>query len=297
MYRSLCGLYDGPDDRVFLFGFSRGAFTVRALAGLLYRCHLPPRESVDVNACFERAWDLFVPIHEDVTKTKEFRRKQRLCPIHFLGIWDTVKSYGGIRPIMLPHLRHNPIVKHVRHALALHERRAWFQATTWGQLDQDRKGAMTRLKEEDCELYKQQDIDEVWFVGCHSDIGGGPKEEITARIALRWMLGEAVNVERGIRLNAEGEKLLREDDPPGQPENHPSWKLGWWVAEQVPRNEIDNAGQYPALKPARGSNGKRKPDELRRSSGAVFLHATVGNAHSIPGKVEYRHTKSVPAEA
>jgi hypothetical protein len=44
------------------------------------------------------------------------------CAIHFLGLWDTVKSYGGVIPVSLPHLRHNPIVRTVRHALALNER-------------------------------------------------------------------------------------------------------------------------------------------------------------------------------
>jgi hypothetical protein len=56
----------------------------------------------------------------------------RDCEIHFLGIWDTVKSYGGIWPKSLPHLRHNPIVKTIRHALALDEHRSRFIPTSWG---------------------------------------------------------------------------------------------------------------------------------------------------------------------
>jgi uncharacterized protein (DUF2235 family) len=82
------------------------------------------------------------------------RREHRPCPVHFLGLWDTVKSYGGLDPAILPHLRHNPIVAHVRHALALDERRAWFKPTTWGRLDSDLHAAMTRLAPEDAETIR-----------------------------------------------------------------------------------------------------------------------------------------------
>lgn len=297
MYRELSALYEGPDDRVFLFGFSRGAFTVRALAGLLYRCQLPQYGVADFDARFNRAWELYEPMLGDETATMRFRTEQRWCPIHLLGIWDTVKSYGGLNPVMLPHLRHNPIVKYVRHALALHEHRAWFQPTTWGLLDLDREGAMTRLKKEDFRSYEQQDIGEVWFAGCHSDIGGGDNEEVTARIALRWMLGEAVNIDQGIRLNDRGKALLAEGDPSESPEIHDVWNLRWWTMEQVLRKEIDNSGMYPVKKWAWGSNGKREPAKLRRCDGKVFLHSTVDSTQLIPGRIEQCHTKSLPKES
>ncbi|MGH8653244.1 MAG: T6SS phospholipase effector Tle1-like catalytic domain-containing protein [Gammaproteobacteria bacterium] len=99
---------------------------------------------------------------------------------------------------MLPHLRHNPHVKIVRHALALNERHSWFNATTWERLDSDEQGAALRLTKIELDELKKQDIEEAWFRGCHSDIGGGDVEEVTARIALRWMLGEAHAA--GVRL-------------------------------------------------------------------------------------------------
>jgi hypothetical protein len=295
MYKALSDLYAGPGDRIFLFGFSRGAFTVRALAGLLYRCRLPHSGSADFDARFERGWELFTPIMEDEAATRPFRETQRPCRIHFLGVWDTVKSYGGLEPIALPHLRHNPIVGNVRHALALHERRAWFKPTTWGRLDLDVRGAMTRLKKEDLPLYREQSIDEVWFAGCHSDVGGGDREEGTARIALRWMLGEAVNVDGGVRLNDEGRSLLGTADPAGPPQIHESQGAGWRMAEQLPRREIDNWGEYPVKKLAWGSSGKRDPDKLRRN-GTVYLHATAANSHSVPGRVEFRETRPLPEQ-
>jgi|RhiMetStandDraft_8_1073273.scaffolds.fasta_scaffold26075_1 uncharacterized protein (DUF2235 family) len=66
MYQKLSQLYEGPDDKIYLFGFSRGAFTVRALAGLLFRCGLPGKNVAEdekkFKACFAEAYDLFKPI-------------------------------------------------------------------------------------------------------------------------------------------------------------------------------------------------------------------------------------------
>ena len=208
-------------------------------------------------------------------------------------MWDTVKSYGGLDPVMLPHLRHNPIVANVRHALALDERRAWFKATTWGLLDRDEDGAMTRLRDADRPRYARQSIAEVWFTGCHSDIGGGGREETTARIALRWMLGEAVEVAPPLGLNAAGEALLARPDPPGRPEVHESSSRSWRVVEALPRREIDNDGDYPRSLPARGSDGRRDPTTLLRG-GTYDVHATVPGGASLPGGPRVVATKAPP---
>jgi uncharacterized protein (DUF2235 family) len=296
MYLALAECYQ-PGDRVFLFGFSRGAFTVRALAGLLYRCHLPRSTAGDLAARFDDAWEAFLPVRDKdlpVAEVQALRREHRPCPVHFLGLWDTVKSYGGLDPVILPHLRHNPTVAHVRHALALDEQRAWFKPTTWGRLDSDLDAAMTRLKPEDAETIRHQDVCEVWFTGCHSDIGGGgPKAAGTARIALRWMLGEAANVDEGLILNKAGVALLQEADPPGPPAIHQSWTRTWRAVEQLPRREIDNSGLWPTKVPHRGSDGARDPYRSRRN-GIVFVHTTVGARHSIPSPIETRATKGPP---
>jgi uncharacterized protein (DUF2235 family) len=284
MYRTLTEIYE-PAAHVLLFGFSRGAFTVRALAGLLYRCGLPPNLD-EFDAYFEEAWRLYEPLVEDQVRMSIFRCEYgpvRDCPIHFLGIWDTVKSYGGLRPIILPHLRHNPIVKTVRHALALDEHRAWFNATTWGQLDGE--CAKLRLKEEHFPKYKAQNIDEVWFRGCHSDVGGGDEERETATISLRWMLAEAEAA--GLRINDRGRSLLKLDDRTGPPEIHESYNWKWWLVEWLPRLEIDNSGMYPTTHLRIGPTGTRVPDKLRRRK-HVSLHRTVGSDTMIPPPVRYR---------
>ena len=108
MYEALATNYK-KDDRIFLFGFSRGAFTVRALAGFVHRCGLLPTERLRQ---FSEAYKtLYEEQHfdglqrqsqqEQLARSVERFRKQndvRDCQIHFLGIWDTVKSYGFIYP-------------------------------------------------------------------------------------------------------------------------------------------------------------------------------------------------------
>jgi hypothetical protein len=291
IYQVLARSYQ-PDDRVFLFGFSRGAFTARAVAALLHRCWLPADGSDFVDR-FERAWELLQPMEPDRDAVEALRDGHRPCPVHFLGVWDTVKSYGGLRPVILPHLRHNPDVAHVRHALALDERRAWFKPTTWGQLDIDRNEAMTRTDPADAAAYRSQDIREVWFDGCHSDIGGGKDEAETARIALRWMLGEAVNIPFPLRLNERGRAVLLQDDPSKPPVIHPSWSLPWKVMEKIPRQEIDNSGVYPRLVRHRGSDGERDP-EVSRRGGAITVHSTARHRASIEEPIQVCQTQGLP---
>src|SRR5262245_43805422 len=221
LYKALVEHYR-RDDHVFLFGFSRGAFTVRALAGFVWRFGIPAdSEAARAKAVFERAWPIFryefpddPKLGAEIARTVRERANLVDCPIHFMGLWDTVKSYGGLRPIMLPHLRHNPGVTCVRHALALDERRGWFEETTWGWLDADHpehrdscgEYPVDRIEAPDRRAIEQQDIREVWFTGCHADIGGGNHNEATSDIALRWMLGEANG--KGLRLNAAAEQFM-----------------------------------------------------------------------------------------
>jgi uncharacterized protein (DUF2235 family) len=145
LYSELAKHYE-PGDRVYLFGFSRGAFTVRALAGLIYRCGLVKCHRGEEK--IEDAYRLYRNHFEQAKSSEELRRRKEKvqefrekyshpCSIRFLGIFDTVKSVGYFSPRNLPHTRHNPIVQTVRHALSLHERRSFYAPTTWGGLDGD----------------------------------------------------------------------------------------------------------------------------------------------------------------
>ncbi|MFJ8787302.1 phospholipase effector Tle1 domain-containing protein [Streptomyces sp. NPDC102476] len=142
--------------------------------------------------------------------------------------------------------------------------------------------------------YAEQDVDEVWFAGCHSDVVGGDCAYPTANIALRWMLGEATHVPGGIQLNMDGHSFLEESDAQA-PTVHESKNPGWWIAEHIPRKEIDNSGVYPVKRWAWGSNGMRKPEKLRRG-GLVRVHLTAADLHSIPGQVDICYTRRLPKQ-
>lgn len=299
LYRALAERYD-KDDTVYLFGFSRGAFTVRALAGLIHRCGLPQKTSADFDLLFQEAWRHFTPMQYNTDAVDEWRRRrdQRDCVIHFLGVWETVKSYGGLRPILLPHLRHNPIVRTVRHAIALDEKRGWYNVTTWGRLDQDRAAAMTRVPKSDRDDIETQDIREVWFRGCHSDVGGGDEQESTAIIARQWMLGEACDSQlaflsqggQPLAINDEGRRFLARalhatvsKIPPTDVGHdaaivHESLTRFWALADLIPRREIDNSGTWPCLRAQRpGEWHAYRSPELFLRDGAVAFHESVGD--------------------
>lgn len=111
----------------------------------------------------------------------EFRRfsRQEEVRIAFIGVWDTVKAYGYLKPKGLPFVRNNEIADVVRHAVSLDERRSPFQVTGWS----DRVVREKNIR---------QDILEVWFSGDHSDVGGGHEDQnLLAKAPFDWMLGEA----------------------------------------------------------------------------------------------------------
>jgi uncharacterized protein (DUF2235 family) len=175
-----------PGDRVFLFGFSRGAYTTRVLTGLLKHYGLlRPEHRGEVGEVVAAYRKLFAEEDraDDVARDRAFdaarairRDKSVDCPIHFLGLFDTVSSLGwAYDPKAFPNTKVMPNVTVIRHALALDERRAKFRTN--------------RVEP----ASPQQDLREVWFAGVHSDVGGGyePPRHALSRVALRWMLREA----------------------------------------------------------------------------------------------------------
>jgi uncharacterized protein (DUF2235 family) len=182
-YRFLVRNYQ-PGDRIFLFGFSRGAYTARAIAGAIHFLGLLRPELDDLA---QLAWTIYSDEDEDLQVTARFRGGNRFRKsfsihpdprIHFVGVWDTVSSFGWITNLRtLPHTGNNPSIDHVRHALAIDEHRAMFKANLFRPEDPG----------------QHLSIKQVWFAGTHSDIGGGfaPHEGGLSRITLRWMLREA----------------------------------------------------------------------------------------------------------
>lgn len=291
-----------PGDEIFLFGFSRGAFTVRALAGLIYRCGLLRQDAAaQVDAalgwCRKHYTGLAAAERKAYrARVDAFRREwSQPCNIRFLGIWDTVKSVGYFRPTNLPHVRHNPIVEHVRHALAIDERRSFYLHTTWGGLTGERPAvyapASFDLDETDEPPGVPQDVQEVWFPGNHADVGGGyaPCESAPANNALRWMIAEARQCD--LQLDAERYRALfpRNEDEPvirrhDEMRDRLSRRVFWSAAEFAPRMELHNEPPPPRTKLRLTPAGARELAKSLRCFGdgskAVCIHRSAQDVYA-----------------
>jgi uncharacterized protein (DUF2235 family) len=229
------------DDRVFVFGFSRGAYTARGLCGLLHMCGLlsPGNE-----ALVPYALRLFTSSSPDKFKIAAGLKATfcQECKPAFLGLWDTVSSVGwildpvGLKPWRLPYTARLPDISVVRHAVSIDERRAFFRQNLVQQSTPDSRGG---------------DVKEVWFAGVHSDVGGGYDEPHSglSKIALRWILREAER--SGLILDQAkvmavlgGNSNYAAPDPDAT--LHRSLQGFWWLGELWPksyRHLVSNPGQ------------------------------------------------------
>lgn len=184
-YRFLVHNYE-PGDEIYLFGFSRGAYTVRSLCGLLNNCNiLKGPESNRIEEAFALYKD---PEHTPMDNyTVDWRNKYSVKDSHivtFVGVWDTVGALGlPFSFFGLIEDKHRFYDKKLgsnvttaRHALSLDERREDFEPTIW-------------------QPNNNVDLKQVWFAGVHSDIGGGyendPDNTTLADIPMTWLMKEA----------------------------------------------------------------------------------------------------------
>ncbi|WP_445620483.1 DUF2235 domain-containing protein [Kushneria sp. Sum13] len=204
-YRFLMNEYE-PGDRVFLFGFSRGAFTARSLASMIDRCGIlyPHHDNMvqEITRRYLRG--------DDATSLRTFRDTfARSCKPWLVGVWDTVGALGCLISMRKFHNRRlSPGVRFAYHALALDEKRRPFSPTPWDE-SKARDG---------------QHIEQRWFAGSHGDVGGMYRERGLSDITLRWMLERAT--EHGLLL--EQDDLSRiQGDPAGMLHQKASgpWRL------------------------------------------------------------------------
>jgi uncharacterized protein (DUF2235 family) len=232
--------YWEPGDKVFLFGFSRGAYTVRVLAALLHSLGLLPHgnhnlvpyairlfkavrgrgapaeaaeESNYWKLCNEFRWTFARRVTPE-DDTRRFR-------VHYLGVWDTVSSVGWVwDPLKFPYTAANPSIAVIRHAVSVDERRWFFRQN----LMQPKGG---------------QDFLELWFPGVHADVGGGYPERDGGlwRTPFNWILTEAVRA--GLRVDEQRlQKVLHRSEPSAKPwtdNQHESLRGLWWLAEFFPK--------------------------------------------------------------
>ncbi|KAF9560892.1 hypothetical protein CPC08DRAFT_459719 [Agrocybe pediades] len=297
-------------DKICIFGFSRGAYTARALAGFLYKIGLL---SKDNQSQVTFAYKMYKRTDaEGLQLCAGF--KETYCQsvtVEFLGVWDTVASVGVIMGRTLPFTNSNRAIKTFRHALSLDERRAKFRPNSYHRPSPTPEDAAndpqqaspavertassaftipngsdgTSMKESPTKQNKkswgffgkggsvkvkptgksiapvlveddngqEDDVLEVWFSGCHSDVGGGAVTNDTAsslaNISLRWMVREAATAACGIKFDEDAlarakisiqleptEEELDMDNNDALEPIHDELKANplWWLLEIVP---------------------------------------------------------------
>ncbi len=181
-YRFLVNNY-APGDDIFLFGFSRGAYTVRSTVGLIRKCGVLRKEHAGkVRAAYDlyRRRDVNPDLPDVVSFRKDFSHD---ADIKFVGVFDTVGALGipvrGLRLLTKGKYQFHDTqltskVKFAYHALAIDERRTPFKPTLWTNVPKP-----------------GQTVEQAWFAGVHSDIGGSLDSAGLGDVTLQWMISRA----------------------------------------------------------------------------------------------------------
>lgn len=248
-YRYLMETYE-PGDKVFIFGFSRGAFTARSLAGMIHQFGLLQRGSINLIPYVTKNYldqSLSREIIEGFKKTYAIH-----CEIHFIGVWDTVASLGHLRSRTFPDAVLNKDVKFGYQAVSIDEKRKKFPVSLWNE----------------DETSPRQQIEQVWFAGVHSNVGGYYEDRGLSDIALGWMLDNAEK--KGLMLIDDWQELLKQN-PEGT--LHKSrkyhWKLWPKVTREIPSSScihqsvLDRKNIISSYKP-------ELPDEFEIKSNSTY---------------------------
>ncbi|MGB0507366.1 MAG: DUF2235 domain-containing protein [Pikeienuella sp.] len=258
-YRFLVQNYNrGPEgerDKIYIFGFSRGAYSARVLAGFIHAFGLMDVRNLNLLDYVYRAYKR-IGEEEPDHAFAEIRMHERMLdpdrpPIRLLGLFDTVASViessgFGIRLRKHAFTNNNASVESVRQALAVAELRTMFRPKRWPL------GQTYHAKRFNDDAPKPQEAKEVWFSGVHGDVGGGyPEEEAgLAKIPLHWMIEETKSHGLNYRQTSVDKLVLgqHEDYEKMDPNAnaHKSLKGGWWALEFLPRFKPKNS-QRPSL--------------------------------------------------
>lgn len=213
-YEYLMNNYE-KGDKIFLFGFSRGAFTVRALAGMIYHFGLLQKGSKNLIPYVSKMYN-----EHNFSVKNEFKKTfSQTCKPHFIGVWDTVASLGYINGKTFYDESLNPDIKYAYQAISIDEARTKFPISIWNEIKKS----------------KNQTIEQVWFAGVHSDIGGSYEEAGLSDITLNWMLDNAKNC--GLELK-EGYEATIKQNPIDKIHNSREglWKIWSKAIRKIPEN-------------------------------------------------------------
>lgn len=175
-------------DEIWIFGFSRGAYTARSLVGLVRKCGLL---HITTPSLLNQAEQLYrdKSLHPDSEECQTFREDySREVKIHFIGVWDTVKALGVPGLAISKGSRYawhdnelTGIVERAYHAMALDEHRKAYDTLLWTTPDGNKKATHT-------------EVEQRWFIGAHANVGGGyGKSDSLSTIPLSWLLKQAQN--------------------------------------------------------------------------------------------------------
>lgn len=171
-----------PDDEIYLFGFGKGAYVVRAVAGIFHHMGIPKKETSDFAELYQHAIDLIKARKEEDSrkggKALEYLRAHARgqANIQLVGVFETIRSAGDKQ---IHDLSFVSSIRNFRHALALTETKV--------ALSLELPETPTK-KEMDGRTFIQ-----AWFLGQHSDLGGGTQHDGLSLYPLQWMLLEAMN--------------------------------------------------------------------------------------------------------
>ena len=211
LYTFLCWNYE-QGDKIYAFGFSRGAFTIRVLTGLIVdqglvqatskiklkklalqafrdyrRAHFKTISGIEQPCRALR--DMVIP-NPELRPVAERSQPQ----IRFLGLWDTVAAYGlpideltrafnSVFPLSTPDRNLSNKIERACHAVALDDERNTFHPVLWNEADQPQNDESEHVREER--------ISQVWFTGMHANVGGGYADDALSYVSLNWMIQEA----------------------------------------------------------------------------------------------------------
>ena len=256
-YRFVVHNYDAGDE-LFLFGFSRGAYTVRALAGVLNKCGVLPRCQAKQIPCAYRFYKRrrFKPRSPEAERWRLARGVARRGKVHFVGVWDTVGALGIPESVRAFVDRRDPFfdaepgscVLAARHAVAIDERRKDFSPTLWTEKE-------------------KVDVKQVWFAGVHSDVGGGggPKNKrLLSDLTLAWMAKEAECY--GLALEPHLDRDVSKLDTA---DRHRSYRHAWRLlgkkVREVPESALVHESvksRHDALKDEKKERDRYDPEGL-----------------------------------
>lgn len=248
---------DEPDeepDSIYIFGFSRGAYSARVLAGFIHAIGLIDPVNLNLLDYAYRAYKNVgetrngAELDEGTNPFAEVRLFERILrprrpAIRCLGLFDTVGSvieWGRVGPRVRGHVHTstNPSVQSVRHAVGIDDRRCMFRPTLWPTGGEYWGGPFRPRGEKAIQV---QDVDEVWFSGVHGDIGGGYPEDKShlAKLPLRWLIDETRDMGLRYKQRTINSIVMGEDGryvpPDALADRNESMTPGWRVVELLPR--------------------------------------------------------------